>query len=64
MKINDNEVSNKVDEYLKYIINKRDEFKIEFEIGERDYRKRKKKELEKFLDEKFRELEISKNYKV
>ena len=39
LKINDNEISNIVDEYLKYINNKREEFKLKFENGEKDYRK-------------------------
>ena len=39
LKMNDNEISNIVDEYLKYINTKRDEFKLEFENGEKDYRK-------------------------
>ena len=59
LKINDNEISNIIDEYLKYINTKRDEFTIEFENGEKDYRKIKKKELEKFLEKKLGELEIS-----
>ena len=60
MKINDNEISNIVDEYLKYINSKRDEFKAEFENGEKDYRKINKKELDKFLERKLGGLEISK----
>ena len=61
LKINDNEISNIVDEYLKYINTKRDEFKLEFVNGEKDYRKVNNKELEKFLDEKLGELDISKD---
>ena len=37
LKINDNEISNFIDEYLKYINTKRNEFKLEFESGEKDY---------------------------
>ena len=48
LKINDNEISNIIDKYLKYINTKRDEFKLEFENGEEDYRKINKKELDKF----------------
>ena len=39
LKINDIEISNIIDEYLKYINIKREEFKLEFLIGENDYRK-------------------------
>ena len=61
LKINENEISIIVDEYLKYINVKRDEFKLEFESGEKDYRKINKKELDKFfLGKKLGELEISK----
>ena len=60
LKINDNEISNIIDEYLKYINTKRDEFKLEFENGEKDYRKINKKELDNFLNKKLGELEISK----
>ena len=60
LKRNDNEISNIVDEYLKYINTKRDEFRVEIENGEKDYRKINKKELDKFLDEKLGGLEISK----
>ena len=35
-----NEISNIVDEYLKYINTKRDEYKLEIENGEKDYRKK------------------------
>ena len=41
---NDNENSKIVDEYLKCINTKRDEFKLKFEKGEQDYRKINKKE--------------------
>ena len=60
LKINDNEISNIVDEYLKYINNKRKEYKLEFENNEKDYRKIIKKELDDFIDKKLGELEISK----
>ena len=50
LKINDNEISNVIDKYLKYINTKRVEFKLELENGEKDYRKINKKELEKFLE--------------
>ena len=60
LKIKDNEVSNIVDEYLKNINTKRDEFKLEFENGEKDYRKINNKELDKFLDKKLGGLKISK----
>ena len=59
LKIKDNEVSKIVVEYLKYINTKRDEFRLEFENGEKDYRKINNKELDKFLDTKLGELEIS-----
>ena len=58
--IKDNEISNIVDDYLKYINDKREEYKLQFENGEKDYRKLNEKELEKFLDRKLGELEISK----
>ena len=50
LKMNDNEISNIVDEYLKYINTKRNEYKLEFENGEKDYRKLNKKELDKVLE--------------
>ena len=59
LKINDNEISNIIDKYLKYINTKRDEYTLEFENGEKDYRKINKKELEKFLEKKLGELNIS-----
>ena len=59
-KINDNKISNKLDEYLKYINTKRDEYTLEFENGEKDYRKINKKQLDKFLERKLGELNISK----
>ena len=61
LKIKDNEISNIVDEYLKFISTKRDEFKSDFENGEKDNRKINKKELDKFLEKKLGELEISKD---
>ena len=60
LKINDNEISNIFDENLNYINTKRNEFILEFENGEKDYRKINKKELDKFLERKLGELEISK----
>ena len=60
LKINDNEISNIIDEYLKYITTKRKECTVAFENGEKDYRKINKKELDKFLERKLGELEISK----
>ena len=59
-KINDNGISNIIDKNLKYINNKRDEFKLNFENNEKDYRKINKKELDKFLEKKLGSLEISK----
>ena len=61
LKINDNEISNIIDEYLNYINTKRGEYTLEFGNGEKDYRKISKKELEKFLERKLGELEISKD---
>ena len=60
LKINDNEISNIIDEYLKYITTKRKEYTLAFENGEKDYRKINKKELDKFLERKLGELENSK----
>ena len=60
LKINDNEISNIIDKYLKYSNTKRDEFKLNFEKNEKDYRKINKKELDKFLEKKLGNLEISK----
>ena len=60
LKINDNEIPNIMDKYLKYINTKRNEFNLEFENGEKDYRKINKKELDKFLERKLGELEIIK----
>ena len=60
LKIIDNEISNIVDGYLKYINTKREEFKLKFENGEKHYRKINTKELDKFLEKKLGELEISK----
>ena len=42
-KINDNEISNIVGENLKYNNIKSDEFKLEFENGEKNYRKKLKR---------------------
>ena len=50
LKINDNEISNIIDKYLNYINTKRNELKLKFENGEKDYRKMNKKEFEKFLE--------------
>ena len=60
-KINNNEISNIVDEYLKFIDIKREEFKLKFENGEKDYRKINKKELDNFLEKQLGELNISKD---
>ena len=49
-KINDNEISNIIDKYLKQINNKRKEYELEIENNEKDYRKINKKELDKFLE--------------
>ena len=50
LKIDDNETSNIIDEYSNYFNTKRNEFKLEFENGEKDYRKINKKELDNFLE--------------
>ena len=60
MKINHNEISNIVDEYLKYIKIKRDGYKLEFENGEKNYRKINNRELDEILDKKLGDLENSK----
>ena len=60
LKLNDNENSTIFDEHLKYNNNKRDEFKLEFQKGGKDYRKIKNKELDKILEKNLEELEISK----
>ena len=60
LKINDNEISNILDKYLNYINTKRKEYTLEFENGEKDYRKINKKELDKFLERKLGALSISK----
>ena len=49
LKLNNNEISNIVDEYLKFINIKREEYKLKFENGEKDYQKINKKELINFL---------------
>ena len=56
----DNEISNMIDEYLKYIKIKQDEFKLEFANGEKGYRKKDEKWLDNTLDRKPGELEVSK----
>ena len=61
LKINDNEISNIIDKYLKYINTKRDEFKSDFENNEKDYRKINQKDLDKLLEKKLGELNISKD---
>ena len=45
LKINDNESSKIIDEYSKYNNIKRDGFKLEFQNGEKDYRKTKQKRI-------------------
>ena len=60
LKINDNEIANIIDESLKYINTKRDQYTLEFENGEKDYRKINKKELDKFLERKLGDINISK----
>ena len=40
LEINHNQISNKVDDFLKYINTKRDGFKLEIENDEKDYRKK------------------------
>ena len=60
LKIN-NEISNIVDEYLKFINIKREEFKLKFENGEKDFRKINKKELDNFLEKQLGELNYSKD---
>ena len=60
LRIKDNEISNKSDEFLKYINTKRNEFKLEFEKSENDYRETKRKELQKFLERELGEFEVDK----
>ena len=48
--MNDNGFSNIVDDYSEYINTERDEFKLEFENGEKGSRKINKKNLDKILD--------------
>ena len=50
--ISDDEISNTVDEFLNYINTKRDEYKIEIENGEKDYRMINRNELDWFRDKK------------
>ena len=61
LKINNNEISNIVDEYLKFINIKCEEYKLKFENGEKDHRKINKKELDNFLEKQLGELTISKD---
>ena len=61
LKINNNEISKIVDEYLKFINIKREEFKLKFENCEKDYREINKKELDNFLEKQLGELNISKD---
>ena len=61
LKINDNEISNIIDKYLKYINTKREEFTSEFKNNEKDYRKINKKDLDEYLDKKLGDLNISKD---
>ena len=61
LKLNDNEISNLIDEYLSFNNIKRAEFKLEFVNVENDYRKINKKELDNFLEKKLGELNISKD---
>ena len=56
----ENEILKIFDEYLKNINTKRDETRLESENGEKDYRNVNKKELNKSLDKKLGESEISK----
>ena len=60
LKTNDNEISNKVDEYKKYFNIQRHDFKLEFENGEKDYRKVNEMNIDNFLDKKLRELKYRK----
>ena len=60
LKINDNEISNVIDKFLKYINTKRDGFKTDFENGEKGSSKINNKELNKFLERKLGEINISK----
>ena len=62
--MNVNEISGILDEYLQNNNIQREEFKLEFEKGDKDYRKKNKKEIDKFLDEKLGELEISKEIQI
>ena len=47
---NHNELSDIVGEFMKQTNTKRDEFILEFENGETDYRKKNRKEVDKFLE--------------
>ena len=61
IKLNDNEISYIVDEYLKYINTSRDELKWWW-IWKwwKNYRKINKKELDNYLDKKLGEMETNK----
>ena len=61
--MNDNEISKIVDEYIKFIIIKREEYKLEFENGEEDYQKLNEKELDKILDKNSKNCKLEKNQK-
>ena len=60
MKLNYYEISKIVDEYLRFFRIKRNDFELEFENGEKDQRNKNKKELDKLLDRKLGEFELSK----
>ena len=60
LEINDNDISNIIGEHLKYINTKRNGFELDFENNEKDYRKVNKRELDKFLEKKLGEINISK----
>ena len=60
LQINDNELLDKVDEYLKYISTKGEEFKLQFENGEKHYRKMKQKDLHKLPEKQLGELQTNK----
>ena len=53
--MSDKEISNIVDEYLKYFNNKREDYILEIENDKKDYRKLNRKELDKLLDKKLGE---------
>ena len=60
LKQNDNEISNIIDEYTNYNDTKRNKYRLQFENDENDYRKINNKELDKFLEKRLGELELSK----